>query len=42
MGIVDAELPQAVAPSLYAHFGDRVFVLLLAVATVLVFLLGRK
>ncbi|HEX4645209.1 MAG TPA: apolipoprotein N-acyltransferase [Verrucomicrobiae bacterium] len=42
MGIIDAKLPQAAAPSLYAHFGDGVFLLLLAVAAVLVFLLGRK
>ena len=32
MGIIDAGLPQALAPTLYDHFGDLAFLLLLVVA----------
>ena len=42
MGDLDARLPQAAEPSIYAQFGDLAFLLLLVTATVLAFVLGRK
>jgi len=42
MGNLDAPLPQAAPPSIYARFGDLAFALLLVTATVLAFVLGRK
>jgi apolipoprotein N-acyltransferase len=41
MGVVDAKLPKALAPTLYARFGDTAFALLLAFAVALTFLAAR-
>ena len=42
MGIVDAPLPKALAPTPYARFGDLTFLLLLAGALAAAYFLGRK
>ena len=42
MGIVDAALPLALAPPLYARFGDLAFLLLLVTAAFAAFVLGRR
>jgi apolipoprotein N-acyltransferase len=42
MGVLDAQLPKAAAPTAYARFGDLTFLLLLMTATALAFVLGRK
>jgi apolipoprotein N-acyltransferase len=42
MGVLDARLPVAAAPSTYARYGDWVLLLLLLAATALAFALGRK
>jgi apolipoprotein N-acyltransferase len=42
MGVVDARLPRALAPTPYARFGDLVFLLFLAIGALCVFVLGRK
>jgi len=41
MGVVDAALPQALAPPLYAQFGDLVFLIFLVIAILTVSFLGR-
>jgi len=42
MGVVDAPLPQALAPPLYARFGDSIFLLMLVAAALAAFILGRR
>ncbi len=42
MGVVDAPLPAALAPTLYARFGDTIFLILLIAATAGAFILARK
>jgi apolipoprotein N-acyltransferase len=42
MGIVDAALPLALAPPLYARFGDLIFLLLLVTAAFAAFMLARR
>ena len=42
MGIVDSPLPVALPPTLYARFGDLIFLLFLVTAVALAFVLGRK
>jgi apolipoprotein N-acyltransferase len=42
IGVLDARLPKAAAPSTYARFGDLGFLLLLITAIALAFILGRK
>ena len=42
MGVVDAPLPRALAPTLYARFGDTLFVLLLLAAIASAFVMARK
>jgi len=42
MGVVDAALPQALSPTLYARFGDLAFLLLLVTAAFAAFVLGRR
>jgi apolipoprotein N-acyltransferase len=42
MGVVDAALPQALSPPLYARFGDLAFLLLLVTAAFAAFVLGRR
>jgi apolipoprotein N-acyltransferase len=41
MGVVDAPLPEALAPPLYARFGDSIFLLMLTAAALAAFILGR-
>jgi apolipoprotein N-acyltransferase len=41
MGVVDSPLPQALAPPLYARFGDLIFLLLLVTAALTAFALAR-
>jgi len=42
MGVVDAPLPAALAPTPYARFGDLLFLLLLSAAAAGAFVLARK
>jgi apolipoprotein N-acyltransferase len=42
MGVIDAPLPRALAPPLYARFGDLVFLLLLVTAALAAFVLSRR
>jgi apolipoprotein N-acyltransferase len=42
MGVIDAPLPRALAPPLYARFGDLVFLLLLVTAAFAAFALSRR
>ncbi|MEO8301125.1 MAG: apolipoprotein N-acyltransferase [Rhizomicrobium sp.] len=42
MGVVDSSLPQALAPPLYARFGDFVFLIFLVIAILTVSYLGRS
>jgi apolipoprotein N-acyltransferase len=42
MGVVDAPLPAALAPTPYARFGDTIFALLLGAAVLGAFVLARK
>jgi apolipoprotein N-acyltransferase len=42
MGVVDSPLPQALAPPLYARFGDLIFLIFLAIAILTVSFLGRS
>ena len=42
MGVVDSSLPQALAPPLYARFGDCVFLIFLVIAILTVSYLGRS
>jgi apolipoprotein N-acyltransferase len=42
MGTLDSKLPQALAPSTYARFGDLGFLLLLTAATLIAGILARK
>jgi apolipoprotein N-acyltransferase len=42
MGVVDARLPVALAPTAYARFGDLVFLLFLVTAVIAAFVLGRR
>lgn len=42
MGVVDAALPRALAPTPYARFGDMIFAILLAGAATAAFLMSRK
>jgi len=42
VGVIDAPLPRALAPPLYARFGDLVFLLLLVTAALAAFALSRR
>jgi apolipoprotein N-acyltransferase len=42
MGVIDAKLPAALEPTLYARFGDMVFLLLLVSAALAAWVLGRR
>jgi apolipoprotein N-acyltransferase len=42
MGVIDAPLPRALSPPLYARFGDLVFLLLLVTAALAAFVLSRR
>ena len=42
MGVVDSPLPVALPPTLYARFGDLMFLLFLVTSAITAFVLGRK
>ena len=42
MGVVDAALPRALAPTVYARFADMIFAILLGSAILAAFNISRK